>query len=60
VNPGVTIGDNTVIGSGSVVTKYVPVNVAAIGNSCRMKLKITEMYKSNFPEMLLSAYPKSQ
>jgi acetyltransferase-like isoleucine patch superfamily enzyme len=54
VNPGVTIGDNTVIGSGSVVTKYVPVNVVAIGNSCRMKLKITEMYKSNFPEMLLN------
>jgi acetyltransferase-like isoleucine patch superfamily enzyme len=54
VNPGVTIGDNTVIGSGSVVTKYVPVNVVAIGNSCRMKLKITEMYKSNFLEMLLN------
>lgn len=34
--PGVTIGDNTVIGGGSVVTKDIPSNVVAVGNSCRV------------------------
>lgn len=52
VNPGVTIGDNTVIGSGSVVTKDIPANVIAVGNPCRVKRKITEKDKTNFLEML--------
>lgn len=34
--PGVTIGDNSVIGAGSVVTKDVPANVFAAGNPCRV------------------------
>lgn len=42
VNPGVTIGDNTVIGSGSVVTKDIPSNVVAVGNPCRVLREITE------------------
>lgn len=33
--PGVTIGDNTVIGAGSVVTKDIPSNVIAVGNPCK-------------------------
>lgn len=33
---GVTIGDNTVIGAGSVVTKDIPSNVIAVGNPCRI------------------------
>lgn len=36
INPGVTIGDNTVIASGSVVTKDIPSNVVAGGNPCRV------------------------
>lgn len=32
--PGVTIGDRTVIGSGSVVTKDIPSDVFAAGNPC--------------------------
>lgn len=32
--PGVTIGENTVIGAGSVVTKDIPANVVAAGNPC--------------------------
>ncbi|EPF9308309.1 sugar O-acetyltransferase [Vibrio vulnificus] len=36
VCPGVTIGDNSVIGAGSVVTKNVPANVVAAGNPCRV------------------------
>ena len=42
--PGVTIGSNTTIGAGSVVTKDIPDNVVAAGNPCRVirKLKANE------------------
>lgn len=40
--PGVTIGDNAVIGAGSVVTKDIPANVIAAGNPCRVIREITE------------------
>ena len=40
--PGVTIGDNTVIGAGSVVTKDIPSGVVAAGNPCRVIRKITQ------------------
>lgn len=40
--PGVTIGNNVVIGAGSVVTKDIPDNVCAAGNPCRVIRKITE------------------
>ena len=36
VMPGVTIGDNTVIGAGSVVTRDIPANVVAMGTPCRV------------------------
>ena len=36
VMPGVTIGDNTVIGAGSVVTKDIPSGVVAVGNPCKV------------------------
>lgn len=42
VNPGVTIGDNVVIGSGSVVTKDVPSGVIAMGNPCKILREINE------------------
>ena len=42
VMPGVTIGDNTVIGAGSVVTKDIPANVVAVGNPCRVMREIGE------------------
>ena len=38
--PGVTIGDDTVIGAGSVVTKDIPANVVAVGNPCRVMREI--------------------
>ncbi len=44
VLPGVTIGDNTVIGAGSVVTKDIPSGVIAAGNPCRI---IHEIAKSD-------------
>ena len=36
VMPGVTIGDNVVIGASSVVTKDIPSNVVAVGNPCKV------------------------
>lgn len=36
VLPGVSIGDNVVIGAGSVVTKDISSNVIAVGNPCRV------------------------
>ena len=41
INPGVHIGENTVIGSGSVVTRDIPANIVAVGNPCRVLRKIT-------------------
>ena len=35
VLPGVTIGDNTVIGAGSVVSRDIPAGVVAVGNPCK-------------------------
>ncbi len=40
--PGVTIGDNCVIGAGSVVTKDIPPNVVAFGNPCKVVREIGE------------------
>lgn len=35
--PGVTIGDNVVIGAGSVVTESIPDNAIACGNPCKIR-----------------------
>ena len=42
IMPGVTIGENSVIGAGSVVTKDIPDNVVACGVPCRVMREITE------------------
>lgn len=42
VLPGVTIGDNAVIGAGSVVTKDIPPGIVAVGNPCRVIREITD------------------
>lgn len=36
VLPGVSVGNNSVIGAGSVVTKDIPENVVAVGNPCKV------------------------
>ncbi len=40
--PGVTLGDNVVVGAGSVVTKDLPSDVVAVGNPCRVLRPINE------------------
>ena len=42
VMPGVTIGDNVVIGAGSIVTRDIPSNVVAVGNPCRVLREVGE------------------
>lgn len=42
VLPGVTIGDNTVVGAGSIVTRDLPANVVAVGSPARVVRDITE------------------
>ena len=44
----VTIGDNTVIAGGSVVTKDIPANVIAAGNPCRVIREITEADRNKY------------
>ena len=56
VLPGVTIGDHSVIGAGSVVTKDIPPNVVAVGNPCRVLREINDRdkeynYKSIFKSL---------
>lgn len=42
------IGDNTVIGAGSVVTKDIPANVVAVGNPCRVLRPISDRDKKYY------------
>ena len=42
VLPGVTIGDDTVVGAGSVVTRDLPSGVVAVGNPCRVLREVSE------------------
>lgn len=46
--PGITIGNNSVIGAGSVVTHDIPENVVAVGNPCGVLRKINERDKEYY------------
>lgn len=46
--PGITIGDNVVVGAGSVVTKDLPDNVVAVGNPCRVLREVNERDKEYY------------
>ena len=48
IMPGVIIGDNTVVGAGSVVTKDIPANVVAVGNPCRVLREINAHDKTYY------------
>ncbi|MHA0856776.1 sugar O-acetyltransferase [Paenibacillus sp. CMAA1364] len=46
--PGITIGDNSVIGAGSIVTRDIPTNVVAVGNPCRVLREINDHDKEYY------------
>ena len=48
VMPGVTIGENAVIGAGSVVTHDIPANVVAYGVPCTVRREISERDKEYY------------
>ena len=45
---GVAIGDNVVVGAGSIVTKDLPSNVVAVGNPCRVLREMNERDKEYY------------
>lgn len=55
--PGVTIGDNAVIGAGSIVTRDIPANVVAVGNPCRVMREISERDKDYYFRDLKADFP---
>jgi len=48
IMPGITIGDNVVIGAGSVVTKDLPSNVVAVGNPCKVLREVNDHDKEYY------------
>ena len=46
--PGITIGDNVVIGAGSIVTKDLPSNVVAVGNPCYILREVNDHDKEYY------------
>lgn len=47
VLPGVTIGDNCVIGAGSVVVHDIPANSVAVGNPCKVVKNLPPLNTKN-------------
>jgi len=47
IMPGVTIGDNVIIGAGSIVTKSIPSNVVVAGNPAKILCNIEEYMQRN-------------
>ena len=45
--PGVTIGNNVLVGAGSVVTKSVPARKVVAGNPAKIICSIEEYYERN-------------
>lgn len=62
VLPGVSIGENSIVGAGSIVTKDIPANVIAVGNPARILRKITakddEFYDGDkkIPQKIIDKY----
>lgn len=50
--PGVTIGDNVIVGAGSIITKDIPSNSVAVGIPARV-IKSIEQYREGIEKVLL-------
>lgn len=63
VLPGVTIGDNTIIGAGSIVNKDIPSNVVAAGVPCKVICTLEEYknkHKKDFLYMVSMPFNKKK
>ena len=58
--PGITIGNNSVVGAGSVVTKDVPEDVVVAGNPAKVIKNITEQEKEKWRMMRDNYYSKRE
>lgn len=54
--PGVTIGKNSVVGAGSVVTRSIPANCVAVGNPCR----VIRRFGEDGPDDALPSAPNAE
>ena len=53
ITPGVTIGENCVIGAGSVVTKDIPDNSIAVGNLCKVIRQVNDKDREYINSLIL-------
>ena len=59
--PGVTIGDNSIIGAGSVVNRDIPANTVAAGTPCKPICSLDEYMKKHDKDFLyMVSLPKEQ
>lgn len=53
---GITIGKNTIVGAGSVITHDIPANVVAAGVPCQVIRKLDEKISSDYFQILKALY----
>ena len=51
------LGDNAVIGAGSIVTRDIPANTVAVGNPCRVVREISDRDREYYFRDLKVDYP---
>ena len=57
IDCGVTVGDNSIIGAGSVITRDIPANVVAAGVPCRVIRELSGEEKTEYFQILREEYP---
>ncbi len=60
IMPGVTIGPNSVVGAGAVVTKDVPPNTVVAGVPARVIMTVEEYYDKKYPKYKELNLPKDR